>query len=320
MPKPLVVITSRYSDALVAKLERHASVIQGADQLKGMPRSEILRLMGDCVGLITQAELKIDGELIAHAPKLRVVANATAGFDNMNVAAMRERRIWGTNCPDSFSADTASYAISLMLALTRNILAADRYVRSGQWKRDGWMPGGRWDGVALPGKIMGIVGLGHIGREVARRAEAFGMTVRHFSRSGAGTPGYLPLDELLAVSDVVSLHCPLNAETRHLIDARALARMKKSAILINVSRGAVVKIDDLVAALHRGEIAGAGLDVFEFEPEVPEALFSMPNVVLSPHMGGCTAEARQSAWELSVDNVIAVLQGEPPKTPAFPLS
>ncbi|MFC7398115.1 2-hydroxyacid dehydrogenase [Chelatococcus sp. GCM10030263] len=319
MPKPLVVITSRYSDALVAKLERHASVMQGADQLKGMPRCEILGLMGDCVGLITQAELKIDEELIAHAPKLRVVANATAGFDNMDIAAMRARRIWGTNCPDSFSADTASHAIGLMLALTRNILAADRYVRSGQWKRDGWMPGGRWDGVALPGKIMGIVGLGHIGREVARRAEAFGMTVRHFSRSGEGTPGYLPLDELLAVSDVVSLHCPLNAETRHLIDVRALARMKKSAILINVSRGAVVKIDDLVDALGRGEIAGAGLDVFEFEPEVPEALFSMGNVVLSPHMGGCTAEARQSAWELSVDNVIAVLRGEPPKTPAFAL-
>jgi glyoxylate reductase len=317
MPKPVVVITSRYSDPLVAKLEQHASVIQGADQLKGMPRSEILGLIGDCVGLITQAELKIDGELLARAPKLRVVANATAGFDNMDIVAMRERRIWGTNCPDSFSADTASHAIGLLLALTRNILAADGYVRSGQWKRDGWMPGGRWDGVALPGKIMGIVGLGHIGREVARRAEAFGMTVRHFSRSGEGTPGYLPLDELLAVSDVVSLHCPLNAETRHLIDARALARMKKSAILINVSRGAVVKIDDLVATLQRSEIAGAGLDVFEFEPEVPEALFSMQNVVLSPHMGGCTAEARQSAWELSVDNVIAVLQGEPPKTPAF---
>jgi len=203
--------------------------------------------------------------------------------------------------------------------LTRNILGADRYVRSGQWQRDGWMPGGRWDGIALAGKTMGIVGLGHIGREVARRAEAFGMTVRHYSRSGAGTPGYLPLDELLAVSDVVSLHCPLNAETRHLIDARALARMKKSAILINVSRGAVVKMDDLVAALAQGEIAGAGLDVFEFEPEVPEALFTMPNVVLSPHMGGCTAEARRSAWELSVDNVIAVLKGEAPKTPAFAL-
>jgi glyoxylate reductase len=320
MSKPVVLITSRYSDDLVAKLESHATVRLGADQFKGTPRAEILEVVGDAVGLITQNELKIDRELLERAKALRVVANSTAGFDNMDIAAMRERGIWGANCPDSYSADTASHTIGLLLALSRGILAADRYVRSGQWKVEGWMPGGRWDGVALDGKTMGIIGMGHIGYQVARRAEAFGMKIRHHSRSSQDKPGWLPLDELLATSDVVSIHCPLNAQTRHLIDARAFARMKRSAILLNVSRGAVVKVDDLVAALQSGEIAGAGLDVFEFEPDVPPALFDMPNVVLSPHMGGCTAEARVSAWRQSVDNVIAVLKGGPPETPAFALS
>lgn len=320
MPKPVVLITSRYSDELVARLEPHATVRLGADQFKGTSRAEILEIVGEAAGLITQNELKIDRELLARAPLLRVVANSTAGFDNMDVAAMRERGVWGANCPDSYSAATASHTIGLLLALTRGILAADRYVRSGQWKIDGWMPGGRWDGMALEGRTMGIIGMGHIGSEVARRAEAFGMKIRHYSRSAQDRPGWLPFDELLATSDVVSIHCPLNAGTRHLIDAKAFARMKPSAVLLNVSRGAIVKIDDLVAALANGEIAGAGLDVFEFEPDVPPALFSMPNVVLSPHMGGCTTDARLSAWRQSVDNVIAVLEGGPPETPAFALA
>jgi glyoxylate reductase len=318
--KPQVIITSRYPDDLVRMLEQHAVVRQGESQAKGMPRDEVLALAPEAVAIINQNELKIDRALLARAPKLKVVANAAAGFDNMDIAAMREQGVIGTNCPLSFAADTANHTIALLLAVTRRLLEADGYVRSGKWRQEGWMPGGRWDGVSLEGKVLGLIGHGHIGRQVAVRATAFGMRVQHHTRSGNGEPGWIDLDTLLATSDVVSLHCPLNEATRHLIDARALGRMKPDAILLNVSRGPVVKNDDLIAALQQGRLRGAGLDVFEFEPEVPEALFAMSNVVLSPHMGGCTVEARQSAWQLCIDNVIAVLSGKAPLTPAFPIT
>jgi glyoxylate reductase len=317
MAKPIVLITSRVPDEIVSALEPHAAVIQGRDESKAMAREQVLSRIGEVAGILNQNELKIDEELLGKAGQLKIVANATAGFDNMNVAAMKARGIWGANCPESYAADTATHTIGLLLALTRRIFEADRYVRSGQWKHDGWMPGGRWDGVSLTGKRLGLVGYGHIGQEVAKRARAFGMSVRHYTRSGTNAPGWLPLNQLLLESDVVSLHTPLNDSTRHLIDAQALRLMKPNAILINVSRGAVVKIADLVAALQSGHLAGAGLDVFEFEPEVPAELFAMQNVVLSPHMGGCTVEARLSAFRLCAENIGRVLGGQPPRTPVF---
>jgi glyoxylate reductase len=238
----------------------------------------------------------------------------------MNIAAMRQRGVYGTNCPESYAADTATHTIALLLAVTRRLIEADQYVRSGQWQRDGWMPGGRWDGVSLGGKVLGIVGLGHIGKQVAARAAAFGMTIHHHDpRWGAEVAGWLPFDELLAIADVISLHCPLTESTRHLINAAAFERMKKSVILLNVSRGPVVKIDDLVVALRGKRIFGAGIDVFEFEPDVPDELRVLPNIVLSPHRGGCTVEARQNARKISIENVISVLNGQPPRTPAFDL-
>lgn len=317
MPADKVIITSRFADSLVQQLAPHATIIMGSDPAKGMPRAEILAQAGDVVGIINQNELRIDQELLDHAPRLKVVANAAAGFDNMVIAAMRARGVIGTNCPDSFSADTATHAIGLLLALTRRILEADGYVRSGRWAKEGWMPGGRWDGMSLEGKRLGLIGYGHIGRQVERRAAGFGMEVRHHTRSRAGAAGWLALPELLQQSDVVSLHCPLTAETRHLINAKTLAMMRKGTLLVNVSRGPVVDTKALVAALQSGHLAGAGLDVFEFEPEVPAELLTMPNVVLSPHMAGCTVESRQSAQQLCVDNVVAVLAGQAPKTPAF---
>ena len=316
--KPDVLITSRYPADLVHELEPHANVIQGDDPAKGMPRERVLTSLADVVAIINNNELKIDADLLQHAPHLKIVANSTAGFDNMDIAAMRNRKVYGTNSPESYAADTATHTIALLLALTRRVVETDRYVRSGQWSRDGWMPGGRWDGVSLVNRVMGIVGLGHIGQQVATRAAAFGMVVHHHDpRWGKEVSGWLPLDELLATSDVISLHCPLIESTRHLINAEAFKRMKKDAILLNVSRGPVVKIDDLVTALREKRIFGAGLDVFEFEPEVPDELFSMSNVVLSPHMGGCTAEARQSARRVCVENVIAVLTGQLPRSLAF---
>ncbi len=318
--KPVVLITTRIADNIVRSLDRHASVIQGEAEAKAMARSEVLSRAADVDAIINQNEVKVDAELLRAAPRLKIVANATAGFDNMQIVAMRDRHVWGTNAPDAYAADTANHTIALMLAVTRRVIEADRYVRSGRWKQDGWMPGGRWDGVSLADKQLGLVGYGHIGHHVARRAEAFGMTVHHHTRSGNGEPGWLPLDDLLSQSDVISLHCPLNHQTRHLINASTLKQMKRGAFLINVSRGPVAEISAVIAALKDGQLAGAGLDVFEFEPDVPAELFGMQNVVLSPHMGGCTREARENAFRVCADNVIRVLSGEQPKTPVFSLS
>lgn len=267
-------------------LEQHAAVIQGAEQYKSMGREEVMSCVQSMDAIVNQNELKIDAELLSCAPRLRIVSNATAGFDNMDIVAMRERRVWGTNAPDSYSADTANHTIALLLAVTRRLLEADQYVRSGRWKHDGWTPGGRWDGMSLAGKRIGLIGKGHIGEHVARRAEAFGMIVHHHTRSGAESAGWLPLEELLRCCDVISLHCPLNESTRHLIGAEALSMMKPSAVLVNVSRGAVIDIAALIKALKQERLAGAGLDVFEFEPDVPAELLAMQNVVLSPHKIG----------------------------------
>lgn len=317
MPRNKIIITSTFPDSVVREIERHAEVIMGSDPAKGMPRDRVLAQVSEVAGIINQGELKIDEALLSRAPRLKVVANASAGFDNMDVAAMRAHGVIGTNCPGSFSPDTATHVIGLLLALTRRILEADRYVRSGQWAEEGWMPGGRWDGISLEGKRLGIVGYGSIGRAVERRAAGFGMEVRHYSRSGEGQSGWQPLPDLLREADVVSLNCPLTPETRHLINRDALGLMRKGAILINVSRGPVADIAAVIEALQSGRLGGAGLDVFEFEPTVPAELFGMSNVVLSPHMGGCTVEARQNAWRLCIDNVLGVLAGRAPKTPAF---
>jgi len=277
MKRRVIYVTSRAPAHVIAALEEHGSVVFGADPARGTPRVGVLASIGPVQAIVNQNELRIDEELLAAAPELRVVANTSAGFDNMDIPAMRRRRVSGTNCPHAYSADTATHAFALLLALTRRLVECDRYVRLGQWVRDGWMPGGRWDGVSLTGKQIGIVGYGRLGREMGRRAEAFGMTVRHHSRSGAGEPGWLSLEALLETSDVISLHCPLTPATRHLIDAEALARLRPEAILLNVSRGPVVAIEALVGALRTGRLAAAGLDVFEFEPEVPAALLAMPH-------------------------------------------
>jgi len=319
MTLPVVVITSRYPADLLGRLSGRATVRQGEETERGMPRKQALALLHDAVAVVTNNELLIDDELLARAPTLRLVANATAGFDNMDIAAMRRRGVWGANSPDSFSADTANHAIGLLLALTRRLLEADRYIRSGRWGQDGWMPGGRWDGMALEGKRFGIVGFGHIGRQVARRATAFGLVVRHHSRSGSNDADWMDLDALLGWADIVSLHCPLTSQTRHLMNARTLGPMRPGAFLLNVARGGVVNNDDLIAALRSGHLGGAGLDVFDGEPQVPAALLELPNVVLSPHMGSCTREARQSAWSTCIDNALRLLDGQPPATPVFTL-
>jgi glyoxylate reductase len=240
------------------------------------------------------------------------VANVAVGYDNVDTDAARERGVRVTNTPGVLTDATADLAIALMLAITRRLGEGERRIRSGEpwaWAIDFML------GRGLRGKTLGIVGYGEIGRATAARARAFGMEVIFTRRSGGAEPGRVELRELLERSHVVSLHCPLTPETRHLIDADALARMRDDAYLVNTARGPVVDEAALAAALHDGVIAGAALDVFEREPEVHPGLVGLENVVLVPHLGSATVETRTAMAELAAANVAAVLRGDDPPTP-----
>jgi len=239
---------------------------------------------------------------------LKVVANVAVGYDNIDVPAARERGVIVTNTPDVLTGCVAEFTWALILAITRRLSEGERLIRGGGWK--GWALDFML-GSELSGKRLGIVGAGRIGQAVAEKASAFGMQAVFSSRA----PGSMPLDELLATSDVVSLHVPLRPETRHLIDRKALARMKRTAFLINTSRGAVVDEDAIVWALQERLIAGAALDVFEREPQVHAGLLTLDNVLVVPHLGSATRETRTAMAELAVRNVIAVLNGGPALTP-----
>lgn len=254
---------------------------------------------------------KITADVLDAGDQLRVVANVAVGYDNIDVAGARTRNIIVTNTPDVLTEAVAEFTWGLILSAARRVTEGDRLIRRGGWT--GWSLDFML-GTELRGKQLGIIGRGRIGRAVAARAEAFGMTTVFAGRRGA-TPGLVSLDALLVGSDVVSIHAPLTPETRHLIDRRALARMKRSAILVNTSRGALVDEEALAWALRERLIAGAALDVYEREPVVLEALLSLDNVVLAPHLGSATRETRTAMADLAVSNVLAVLGGRPPLTP-----
>jgi glyoxylate reductase len=265
---------------------------------------------------------RIDAAVLdAAGPGLRVVANLAVGYDNIDVAAAAERGIVVTNTPDVLTEATADLTWALLLAAARRVLEGDALVRQGRW--EGWSPT-QLLGATVHGRTLGIVGLGTIGTAVARRARGFGMAVQYCNRGvneraeaelGAHRVG---LDELLATSDVISLHAPLNDQSHHLIDAPALARMKPSAVLVNTARGPLVDEDALVAALRDGAIAAAGLDVYEREPRLAAGLAGLPNAVLAPHVGSATTEARGAMVRLCCENILAVLAGRPPLTPVPP--
>ncbi|MBL4575134.1 MAG: D-glycerate dehydrogenase, partial [Opitutaceae bacterium] len=275
-------------------------------------RAEILSWIPELTGIINQAEVTIDDELLALAPKLRIVANVALGIDNLNLKLLSERKIWGTNTPNAFGDSTADFTLAMILAVTRRVCSADAYVKSGQWKS--FQPG-VWDGDLLSGRTLGIVGYGRIGEGVARRARGFGMKIIFHRRTRIDDPGYRELDDLLKEADIVSLHTPLSKETEKLISRERLALMKPEAYLVNMARGRVVDQEALIEALKAGRLRGAALDVFEEEPNVPTELFQMDNVVLTPHIGGGSRECRFSARHLCAANIAAVLDGKPPLTP-----
>lgn len=264
--------------------------------------------------LVTMFTDPVDATVLEAGTDLKVVATVAVGFNNIDVAAARARGVVVTNTPDVLTEATADLAWSIVLGLTRRIVEGDRLVRKGGWR------GFAFDfmlGSDLRGKQLGIVGLGRIGRAVAARARAFGMRIAYTR----GTPGpgeaaeAMPLDRLLSTSDVVSLHCPLTPDTKHLIDQPALMRMKRGAYLINASRGPIVDEAALAWALKNRLIAGAGLDVYEEEPKVHPDLLGFENVVLVPHLGSATTETRTAMADLAAQNVVAVVSGKAPLTP-----
>ncbi|MFD5095375.1 2-hydroxyacid dehydrogenase [Amycolatopsis thailandensis] len=281
---------------------------------------EFVRGASAIVGMLHD---RIDGSVAdAAGPGLKIVANVAVGYDNVDVPALAGRGITVTNTPGVLTDATADLTFGLIIAVTRRLGEGERLIRS----RTPWsFHLGFLLGSSLRDKTLGIVGLGKIGQAVARRALAFGMRIVYSGRSRAAEDvekalgaKYVPFEELLAVSDVVSLHCPLTPETRHLIDADALRSMNPGAYLINTTRGPVVHEAALADALEAGEIAGAALDVFEAEPEVEPRLLDRENVVLTPHLGSATAETRTAMAVLAAENVASVLTGGNPLTEVRP--
>ena len=277
-------------------------------------------------GLLCVVTDTVDDAVIAAGRDLRIVANIAVGYDNIDVHAAAARGIVVTNTPGVLTEAVAELTWGLILAATRRINEGDRLVQRGGWK--GWTLDFML-GMELHGKQLGIIGAGRIGRAVAARAPAFGMHVAFAARGSPPTQGarttdsaaaavVMPLDRLLVSSDVVSLHIPLTPETRHLIDRRVLARMKRSAFLVNTARGPVVDEAALAWALHERLIAGAALDVYEREPIVHPDLLELPNVILSPHLGSGTRETRTAMADLAARNILEVLSGRPPLTPVTP--
>lgn len=310
MSKPRVLLTRRIPSSALATLDAACDVDRNdgsqlsPDQLKAR--------LADKEGVVCLMNDAITAEVMHAAPGLKVIANVAVGYNNIDVPAAQARGIVVTNTPDVLTDATADMTLALIMSITRRVSEGDRLIRRGGWK--GWA----FDfmlGSNLTGKTLGIIGFGRIGQAVAARAVPFGMRVIHSRAQALPGSGAMPVDRLLATADIVSIHCPLTPETRHMINQAALARMKRSAYLINTSRGPVVDETALAWALKNGIISGAALDVYEDEPNVHPDLVTLENVVLAPHLGSATTETRTAMADLAVRNAIAVLSGQAPLTP-----
>lgn len=312
--RPSVLITRRLPSAVLTRIEQSCDVdlYTGGEAI---PRDELLARVAGKDALVCLLTDAVDAAVLdAAGPSLRIVANVAVGYNNIDVPACRARGVVATNTPDVLTNACADFTWALILAVTRRLGEGERVVRRGEWK--GWSLDYML-GMELRGKQLGIVGMGRIGRAVAERAPAFGMTVAYSARNDADLPDAvrMPVDRLLSTSDVVTLHCPMTPETKHLIDQKALTKMKRSAYLLNTSRGPVVDEAALAWALRERLIAGAALDVYEREPIVHPDLLGLENVMLIPHLASATTETRTAMADLAISNVLAVLNGQAPLTP-----
>jgi glyoxylate reductase len=301
-----VAVTFDLPPAAAELLSQSATVMGPEKWRDALPRADAL------LCLLTD---RIDAGLLDRAPRLRIIANAAVGYNNIDVEACRQRGIVVTNTPDVLTEATADLTWALILCTVRRVPQAERSLRAGEFQ--GW---GMWDylGGDLQGATLGIFGMGRIGQAVARRAEPFGMRVQYTSRTPAEVPyERVEWETLLSSSDVLSLHAPLTPETHHVLDRAALRRMKPGSYLINTARGPLVDEGALVDVLRDGPLAGAGLDVYEREPEITPGLLELGNVIMLPHIGSATHATRAGMAMLAARNVRALLSGQPPLTPVY---
>lgn len=306
--RPRVVVTRTLPDAVE---QRMAELFDTRlhDGEEGMDRAALIAAMHDCDVLVPTVTDSIDADLIAAAgDRLKLIANFGAGVNHIDLRAARARGIVVTNTPGVLTEDTADMTMALILAVPRRLAEGEKLVRSGQWK--GWSPGGML-GHRIGGKALGIVGMGRIGQAVARRARAFGLSIQYHNRhrlpeaveAELGATFHPDLDAMLGAIDILTLHTPLNDDSRDLIDAPRIALLRPHVYLINASRGGIVDEAAMIDALEGGRLAGAGLDVWRFEPRIDPRLLALPNVVMTPHMGSATFEGRQATGEKVIANI-----------------
>ncbi len=278
-----------------------------------IPDTELIQALKEYDGIISMLSDNLTKETLKHAEKVKVIANYAVGYNNIDIDYAKSKGIIVTNTPDVLTYATAELAFGLMLASSRRLVEADKFTREGKFI--GWEPM-LFLGKTLDGATVGIVGMGRIGRKFAEMLQGFNVNIIYYSKTRKHLPyRFVDFETLLKESDFISLHLPLTKESKHMITKNEFEKMKDGVVFINTARGAIVKEKDLVEALKSGKVAYAGLDVYEFEPEITEELKKMDNVVILPHIGSATEKARNEMSMLVAKNVVAVLSGEKPLTP-----
>ena len=312
-PRERIVVSRRIFPELITQLRNEFDVIDNQEDLAWEP-VELAAAMKDADAALITAGERIDAALLDQCPRLKIVANIAVGYNNIDLAACTARGVLATNTPDVLNEATADHAWALLLAAARRVGESERWLRAGQWKR--WTFE-MFNGAELSGTTLGILGMGRIGRAIARRASGFSMQVIYHNRNrlAAGEEAgarYVDFETLLRESDHLVLMVPYSKAVHHIIGSEQLALMKRGAVLVNIARGGVVDDAALAVALHEGHLAAAGLDVFENEPALNPALLELDNVVLTPHIASSTRATRTAMAKLAIDNVRAALGGTVP--------
>jgi glyoxylate reductase len=315
--RPLVIVTRKLPDVIETRMMELFETRLNHDDV-ALDREQMAAAMGEADVLVPTVTDRIDAELLARSgPQLKLIASFGTGVDHIDLGAARARGLTVTNTPGVLTEDTADMTMALILSVARRLAEGERLVRGGQWT--GWSPTGML-GARLGGKRLGIIGMGRIGQAVARRARAFGLSVHYHNRNRVhpeveaelDATFWPSLDQMLSRMDIVSVNCPRTPATFHLLSARRLKLLRRDALIVNTSRGEVIDETALAQMLKQGELAGAGLDVFEREPNVNPKLLKLPNVVLLPHMGSATLEGRIDMGQKVIVNIRSFVDGHVP--------
>ncbi|MEN2785223.1 2-hydroxyacid dehydrogenase [Sphingomonas qilianensis] len=316
-PTPKVIVTRQLADAVMDRMELLFDTQHNRSDA-ALTRAELTAAVQECDVLVPTVTDEIDAALIAAAgPRLKLIANYGAGVNHIDLTAARARGIIVTNTPGVLTEDTADMTMALILSVPRRLAEGEKLVRSGQWT--GWSPGGML-GHRIGGKALGIIGMGRIGQAVALRARAFGLSVHYHNRhrlpsvleAQLAATWHEDLDEMLGSIDILTIHTPLNADSRGLLDARRIALLRPHVYLINAARGGIVDEDAMTDALEAGRLAGAGLDVWKHEPQIDPRLLALPGVVMLPHMGSATLEGRMATGDKVIQNIRMWADGHRP--------